>query len=133
MPDHHIAVTSDPLVVLRYLDVIVVVLAAPFVLLLGLPALGYLAGMGVWVLQRAIAVAAERYARRQSDVRAAVGLNVGGLLARTWLVGLTIVAVGLAGSRQDGLMAALLMLVAFSLYFATSLFMRPLDRRPPRA
>ena len=33
--------TSDPLVVVRYADVLLVILAAPFVLLMGGPVLGY--------------------------------------------------------------------------------------------
>ena len=41
--------TSDPLVFVRYLDVFVVVLAAPFVVLMGGPMLGYLVGAGVWI------------------------------------------------------------------------------------
>ncbi len=36
--------TSDPLAIVRYLDVVVVVLAAPFVVLTGAPVLGYLVG-----------------------------------------------------------------------------------------
>ena len=40
---------------------------------------------------------------------------------------LTILVVGLAGTRQDGLMAALVLLVAFTVYFAMSLILRPLE------
>ena len=36
--------TSDPLVFVRYLDVLLVVLAAPFVVLMGGPVLGYVVG-----------------------------------------------------------------------------------------
>ncbi len=69
----------------------------------------------------------ERRARAQDDVRKAVGLNLGALIARSWLVGLTILAVGLAGEREDGLTAAVLMLVAFTLYFVTSLLLRSFE------
>lgn len=123
---------NDPLAFARYLDVILLVLAAPFVLLTGLPALGYLVALAAWVLSRVAGALVERLARTRGDVRAVVGLNLGALLARTWLVGLTILAVGLAGTRQDGLMAAVTLLVAFTVYFALSLVLRPLDRRPPR-
>ena len=40
--------SSDPLAPVRYLDVVVVVLAAPFVLLTGLPVLGYVVGAVLW-------------------------------------------------------------------------------------
>jgi hypothetical protein len=39
--------------------------------------------------------------------------------------------VGLAADREDGLMAALLALVAFSVYFATQLIIRPMERNTP--
>ena len=124
--------TLDPLAVVRYLDVLLVLMAAPFVVLLDAPLLGYAAGAAAWVLNRALGVGVERYARGRTDVRTAVGLNIGALLGRAWLVGLTILAVGLAGDREDGLMAALLLLVAFTVYFATSLILRPLERSTPR-
>ena len=122
----------DPLVLFRWLDVILVVLAAPFVVLMGLPVLGYAVGAVAWILNRALGVWAERVAKGQQDVRRAVGLNLGVLIARAWLVGLTILAVGLAGEREDGLTAAVLMLVAFTVYFVTSLLLRSLEGKASR-
>jgi hypothetical protein len=107
------------------------VLAAPFVLLTGAPLLGYVAGAVAWIASRAIGVAVERYARGRTDPRAVVGLNFAVLMGRAWLLGITILVVGLAGEREDGLMAALLALVAFTIYFATSLLIRPLERNAP--
>jgi hypothetical protein len=121
--------SGDPLAVARYLDVALVVLAAPFVVLTGAPVLGYVAGAAAWIVNRALGSAAEHVARKKADVRAAIGLNLGTLLLRAWLVALTILVVGLAGRRQDGLMAALLLLVAFTVYFAMSLILRPLEGR----
>jgi hypothetical protein len=123
---------TDPLVIFRWLDVILVVLAAPFVILTGLPVLGYAVGAAGWILNRVIGVLVERRASAEQDVRRAVGLNLGALIARSWLVGLTILAVGLAGEREDGLMAAVLMLAAFTLYFVTSLLLRSLEGKASR-
>jgi hypothetical protein len=123
---------ADPLVLFRWLDVILVVLAAPFVVLMGLPVLGYVAGAVAWIANRAIGALVERRAKASGDVRKAVGLNLGVLIARMWLVGLTILAVGLAGEREDGLTAALLLLAAFTLYFVTSLLLRPLEGKTTR-
>jgi hypothetical protein len=123
---------SDPLVVLRYLDVIIVVLAAPFVILTGLPVLGYGVGALAWIVQRAVAAAVEARMRRQSDIKAQVGFGLGSSLGRAWLVGLTILAVGLAGAREDGVMAAVLVLVAYTVYLVTSLALHSLERNPPR-
>lgn len=124
--------TSDPLAIVRYLDVAIVVLAAPFVLLMGAPALGYAVGAGAWIASRAIGVAVERYARTRRSARAQIGLSFGVLMGRAWLLGLTILVVGLAGRREDGLMAALLALVAFTVYLATTLVLRPTERNTSR-
>jgi hypothetical protein len=124
---------SDPLMVVRYLDVLLVVLAAPFVVLTGLPVLGYVAGGLAWLVQRVIAVAIEGRMRRQPDIRAAIGLGLGTTLGRAWLVGLTILVVGLAGEREDGLMAAVLVLAAYTVSLVTSLIVRPLERKQPPA
>ena len=52
--------TSDPLVFVRYADVLLVILAAPFVILMGGPLLGYLVGGGVWIITRIAGVYMER-------------------------------------------------------------------------
>ena len=122
---------SDPLVFVRYLDVALIVLAAPFVLLMGGPVLGYAVAGGVWIASRFIATAIERAARRSKSPRAQVGISFGVLMARAWLMGIAILVVGLAGDREDGLMAALLALVVFSVYLATTLIIRPTERNKP--
>jgi hypothetical protein len=124
---------NDPLIVVRYLDVLIVVLAAPFVVLTGLPVLGYAAGAVAWFVQRVIGVAIEGRIRGQRDIRAVVGLGLGASLGRAWLVGLTILVVGLAGEREDGVMAAVLVLVAYTVYLVTSIILRPLERNAPPA
>jgi hypothetical protein len=123
---------ADPLILFRWLDVILVVLAAPFALLMGAPALGYVVGAAAWIANRVIGAAVERRARASTDIRKTVGLNLAALIARSWLVGLTILAVGLAGDREDGLTAAILVLAAFTLYFVTSLLSRSLEGKTTR-
>jgi hypothetical protein len=123
---------GDPLVFVRYLDIIVVVLAAPFVVLLGAPVLGYAVAAAAWILQRIAAIAIERYAERANDAKMAIGLNMASLVIRAWLMGLTILAVGLIAEREDGLAAGITVLVAFTVYFTTSLIIRPLERKSPR-
>lgn len=122
--------TSDPLILVRYLDVLVVVLAAPFVILMGGPLLGYLVGGGAWIATRVLGVAVERYARTRT-ARQQVGINFGALMGRAWILGITILVVGLAGAREDGLMAALLALVAFTVYLATTLALPRTERNTP--
>jgi hypothetical protein len=116
------------LALLRYLDVVLVVAALPFVALAGLPLLGYAVGAVAWILQRAAGVALERQAAKTTDIRRQVGLNLGGTLARVWIVGGAILAVGLAGEREDGLTAAVLVFVAFTVYFALTLVLHTVAR-----
>jgi hypothetical protein len=122
----------DGLAVVRYLDVVLLVLAAPFVILLGAPVLGYAVATVAWIAQRFAAVAVERWAARQQDYKAAIGVNMASLLVRAWLIGLTILAVGLLAEREDGLTAGITVLAAFTVYFATSLTLRPLERKSTR-
>lgn len=122
---------SDPLIVLRYVDVAIVVLAAPFVVLTGLPVLGYAVGAAAWIVQRIAGTAIEERMRRQADIRTVVGLGLGASLARAWFVGITILVVGLAGAREDGVMAAVLVLVAYTLYLLSALILRPFERNTP--
>jgi hypothetical protein len=119
---------EQPLALLRYLDVVLVVAAFPFVALAGLPLLGYGVGAAAWILQRAAGVALERQAAKTTEIRRQVALNLAGTLGRAWIVGGAILAVGLAGEREDGLMAALLVFVAFTVYFALSLILHTVAR-----
>jgi hypothetical protein len=121
--------TVDPLAPVRYLDVVLIVLAAPFVILLDLPVLGYLVGAGVWIAQRVLEAVLERAGRR-SDVRRAIGIKVASMIGRTWLIGIGILAVGLGAEREDGFTAALLCLAAYTIHLATTLILRPLERNP---
>jgi hypothetical protein len=123
---------ADPLAPLRYLDVVLIVLAAPFVVLLELPVLGYAVGAGIWIVQRVLEAALEHSARR-SDVRRAIGVKVGSMIGRTWLIGIGILAVGLAADREDGFTAAIVCLAAYTVHLATTLILRPLERNTEQA
>ena len=121
--------SADPLAPVRYLDVVLIVLAAPFVVLLGLPALGYAVGAIAWIVARVLEAVLERSAGR-GDVRRAIGVKVGSMIGRTWLIGIAIIAVGLAAEREDGFTAALVCLAAYTVHLATALILRPLERNP---
>jgi hypothetical protein len=123
---------SDPLVVLRYLDVVLLIAAAPFVILLGAPVVGYGVAAVAWTLQRIAAVAVERWAAGKQDPRTALGAGLASAMGRAWLVGLTILAVGLLVEREDGLTAGITVLVAFTVYLASALILRTLERKLPR-
>ena len=111
--------------VLRYFDCVLVLAFLPFALLAGLPTLGSVGGVVVWLAQRALGVALDAYAARQSDLRASPGLTFASGMLRPLLMGITILALGGAGEREDGLTAALIVLVAFTVYMILSVIFRP--------
>jgi hypothetical protein len=109
---------------LRYLDVCLVLATGPFVLLGGLPTLGYLVGTCAWLLTRAGTAFAYSRARSVGDPKLRAGLQVGGMMGRIWIVALAVVVAKLAGGRDDGIMAAGLVLAAFTVYFVMSFVTR---------
>ena len=126
------SVSLDPIAAVRWIDVVLVVAAAPFVLLTELPLLGYVVGAAGWILSRVIGYLVERRARASQNIRTQTGLTLFSSLGRAWLMGLTILVVGLAGEREDGLTAAVLVLVAFTVYLVTAIALRPLERKPSK-
>ena len=105
---------------LAYLDVVVVLIAAVPALTLGAPVLGYVVGAVAWIVQRAVSVATDSRLANVADLRRRLGLGVASSMLRVWLLACAILAVGVAGSRPDGLTAALVIFGAFSIYFAGS-------------
>jgi hypothetical protein len=117
---------------LRYLDVCLVLATAPFVLVGGLPLAGYLIGACAWLLTRAGTAFIHARARRVSDPKIRAGLQVAGMMGRVWIVALAVILARYAGSRDDGIMAAALVLAAFTVYFLMSFITRegPLPASP---
>jgi len=110
---------------LRYFDCMLVVAFLPFALLAGLPALGALVGAVAWIAQRAFGVWLDGVAARSGDFRRATALTFAQGLLRPFVLAITILVVGKLGERSDGLMAAVLVLVAFTIYLALSFIFRP--------
>ena len=50
------------------------------------------------------------------------------MIGRGWLIAGAIMAVGLAGEREDGLAAAILCIALFSIYFPMQMIVRPVRR-----
>jgi hypothetical protein len=114
------------MIFLRYLDIVVLIIALPVFLVGGLPMLGYLAGGGIWLVQRAIQLYANKKAADADDPRTTVGIVAGSMIGRGWLVALTIFAAGLK-DEDAGLAAAVLVIVLFTVYFTVSMILRPFD------
>jgi hypothetical protein len=136
-PDAHppelslaVAAKVDPegrtVAALKFLDVVVVVVAAVPALVLGAPAFGYIVGGGAWLLQRAVQITDRRWAARIREPTTQVGVHVFEAFGRIWLLAGAIVVAGVVGGRADGLTAALVIFGAYSV----SLGIRLLSGRP---
>jgi hypothetical protein len=117
---------------LRYIDLVLLWLTVPLALALGAPTLGLLLAAVVWTVQRFIALAVDRRARRRETVREAIGLNMATMMARQWLLATTVVVAGVGIGREDGVAAAAVLLVAFTISLAATLLLRALSRTDPR-
>jgi hypothetical protein len=115
------------MIAIRYLDIVLLIVALPIFVLGGLPMLGYVAGAGAWVVQRAIQVVLNHKAAEADDPRTTVGIAAGSMIGRGWLVALTIFAAGLK-DEDAGLAAAVLVIVLFTAYFTVSMIMRPFQQ-----
>jgi hypothetical protein len=109
---------------LRYLDVCLVLATAPFVLAGGLPLAGYLIGAAAWLLTRLAGVFLQAQARRAGEMKVKAGLQLAAMMGRVWLVGLAVILARVAAGKDDGIMAAALVLAAFTVYFAMSFVTR---------
>jgi hypothetical protein len=118
-------------VVLRYIDVVLVAVAAIPALALGAPPVGYAIGASVWILQRIIAITDRRWIGRLAEPRKQLGFNLFEAFGRIWLLAGGIVAAGLV-RRADGLTAALVILGAYSVALLIRLASGPPQGRPSR-
>jgi hypothetical protein len=109
------------LVLARNLDLLVMPAGVALALALGGPVFGLLAGAGGWLLQRAAAVVDRRLIERAAEPGSQLGLNFVDAFARIWMLAGAIVLAGAAGHRSDGLAAALVILISYSLSFAVRL------------
>ena len=115
---------------MRYLDVVLVVLATPVALALGAPALGCAdRGRGVGAAARPRARSTGAGSATAAEPRTQLGLNLFEAFGRIWLLAGAIVIAGVVGGRADGLAAALMIFGAYSVAFAIRVLVGP----PPAA
>jgi hypothetical protein len=114
--------------VLRYFDVILVVVAAPIMILIGVPANGYLIGAGAWILLRAIGVGVERLAAENTAPNAAIGLRLGFMLGRLFALAIAVILVRKADGQDAGLACLAVIVFAFTVQLFSSALTRPRSR-----
>jgi hypothetical protein len=113
---------------LRFFDVVLVVVAAPILLLIGVSASGYLIGAGTWIVLRAVGLAVERAAGAARAANQQITLRLGFLLSRLFLLALAVILARRDDGRGAGLAALLVIVVAFTVELFVSLANRPRSR-----
>jgi hypothetical protein len=116
---------------LRNLDLALLALALPVFLVAGLPLLGYATGLVIWLMWRTIGAYAERKAQDTDDLGRMAAITTGSMIGRGWLMGLTLIAVGISAGDDVGLSAAVLCVVLFTVSFTTRLVLRPFQGTRP--
>jgi hypothetical protein len=120
---------TTPRILFRYLDVVLVVIGAPVAIALGAPALGYAIGAVAWIGQRVLGETDKRWTANMSDPRRQLAFNLFEGFGRIWLLAGAIVIAGVAGSRPDGLTAAIVIFGAYSIAFLIKVATGPPDKR----
>jgi hypothetical protein len=114
---------------LRYFDVVLVVVAAPILLLIGVSPAGYAIGAGAWIVLRAAGVAADRYASDAKELARATGIRLGYMLGRLFALALAVVLARKSYGQGAGLTALAILVAAFTVQLVVSAITRPRGRR----
>lgn len=120
------------LLVWRYLDVVLVLVALVPALAYGVPALGYIFGAAGWVLQRVVAATDRRWTRKVTSPVKRLGVDLFEAFGRIWLLAGVIVVADLVGGRRDGLTAAVVIMCAYSVAFVIRVLTGPPSRSARR-
>jgi hypothetical protein len=111
--------------VLRYLDVILLVIAAPIMILIGVSAAGYAAGAGAWIVLRLLGIPVERFAAESKEPGRQIGIRLGYMLGRLFLLALAVILVRKGSGQDAGLTALAVIVFAFTVQLAVSAINRP--------
>jgi hypothetical protein len=119
---------------LRYLDLVLLVLALPVFIAADFAIAGYLAIAGIWIVMYGIELISNRaiegaVARR--DRRAAIGWLGATGLARAWIVALGVLIIGLVAGKDAGLAAAVLAAILFTVHLGSRLLLRLTEPQEP--
>ncbi|MEA2213349.1 MAG: hypothetical protein QOF83_3297 [Solirubrobacteraceae bacterium] len=115
--------------VLRYFDVVLIVVAAPIMLLIGVSASGYLIGAAAWVGLRLIGVAVDRYAAA-ADLARSTAIRMTYMLTRLFALAITVILVRQADGQDAGLTCLALVVFVFTISLFISALNRPTRARP---
>ena len=109
--------------VLGFFDVIVLVVAAPIMLLIGVPASGYAIGAGAWIAVRAAGIGVDR-ATAAVDPQRQIGIRMGYMLGRLFALAIAVIVARNSGGRNAGITCLAVIVFAYTVSMMTSAFSR---------
>jgi hypothetical protein len=121
---------TEQVTLLRYLDVALLIVAAPILILIGVPASGYLIATGAWIVLRLVGVAIDRAAPLGGPVSREVTFRLSYLMGRLFILAIVVILVRKDAGRDAGLTALVVIVFAFTLQLLLSVGNRP--QRPAR-
>jgi hypothetical protein len=107
----------------KHVDLLVLAASLAVFALAGLPMIGYAAAAVAWLAQRGIQSLANRRATAElatGQRQRAMGVIAATTLGRVWLMATVVLLTGLLAGREDGLAAAILVVVLFTISFAAA-------------
>lgn len=111
--------------VLAWLDVVLVIVAAPIMILIGVSAVGYAVGAGAWIVLRLVGVAVERIAADAHEPGRQIGIRLGYMLGRLFGLALAVILARKGSGQDAGLTALAVIVFAFTVQLAVSAINRP--------
>ena len=119
------AIEPDGLFLLRYLDIVLVVVGAPILILIGASAVGYAVGAGAWIVLRLVGVGLDRYLAASDDARKEISLRLAYLIARIFLLAIAVILVRKSDGKDAALTTLGVVVFAFTVALAVSFTQRP--------
>jgi hypothetical protein len=113
---------------LRYFDVVLLACAAPIMLLIGVPAVGYAVGAGSWIALRVVGVGVERYAEHASEQARQISVRLAYMLGRLFALAIAVILVRKGDGQNAGLTALLVIVFAYTTQLVISFATRPRRR-----
>jgi hypothetical protein len=113
--------------ILAYFDVVVLVVFAPIMLLIGVPASGYAIGAGAWIALRAAGVGIDRVIA-SADPQRQIGLRLGYMLGRLFALAIAVIIARNTGGRDAGITCLAVIVFAYTTSLAVSALTRPRTR-----
>jgi len=114
---------------LRYFDVVVILVAAPIMLLIGVSASGYLTAAAAWIGLRLVGVAVDRYVAAV-DLTRSTAIRMVFMLTRLFALAIVVILVRQADGQAAGLTCLAVVVFAFTISLFISALNRPTRSRP---